>query len=510
MFGANINMNKRLFNKYLIMAIVLLLFLSVLSYIVVSLVVESDIKSDEIIIIEKYGSNNGPPEVWIDDDYYDGGYNDGHSWGYDAFNDIQDGIDNVSDDGTVHVHDGNYNVFTIEERFDIIIESVDDEKPTVAGSQQAWDSTSSSMVNCVVFIEGTNNVYLDGLNIQGSGLIGRSFAVFVNSSTGTIDNCTISPNQKGNMNNLGIRAQLNSTITVENCIVENYGRIGIYIRTGTILYAFNNKLIGQIYTDGDGDFVSYGIEVEDILYTSHATIKFNEIYNHNHLGNPTWSSAAIIIDSWRYYQVTSENCSAVIEYNNIHDNMIGFQIIPNENIIINRNRIYDHSSHGAVSDPYWDGTTYVYYNLNAEENWWGDITGPFHPTDNPDGLGDEITDYVLFEPWIEHNLPRVTINTPENGFLYININDIFKLKLPFFTNLIIGKIDIEANAPDCLFGIDRVEIYIDDELMATDYTEPYSWCWDEKELFLLYIIKVVAYDTDGNSAFDDIGVWKFL
>ncbi|MGC9308542.1 MAG: hypothetical protein ACP5FL_07165, partial [Thermoplasmatota archaeon] len=26
-----------------------------------------------------------PTEVWVDDDYYDGGANDGHTWGYDAF-----------------------------------------------------------------------------------------------------------------------------------------------------------------------------------------------------------------------------------------------------------------------------------------------------------------------------------------------------------------------------------------------------------------------------------------
>ena len=69
---------------------------------------------------------------------------------------------------------------------------------------------------------------------------------------------------------------------------------------------------------------------------------------------------------------------------------------------------------------------------------------------------------------------------------------------------------VEADAPECLFGLDRVEFYVDDELKTTDYNEPYSWNWDEQELFLLYTIKVIAYDTAGNSAIDEIGVWKFL
>jgi len=41
------------------------------------------------------------------------------------------------------------------------------------------------------------------------------------------------------------------------------------------------------------------------------------------------------------------------------------------------------------------------YNwTNAEYNWWGDATGPYHPTTNPGGLGDTVCDYVDFEPWL--------------------------------------------------------------------------------------------------------------
>ncbi len=42
-----------------------------------------------------------------------------------------------------------------------------------------------------------------------------------------------------------------------------------------------------------------------------------------------------------------------------------------------------------------------YVTLDVRNNWWGDSTGPYHPTQNPGGLGDTITnDSVLFIPWL--------------------------------------------------------------------------------------------------------------
>ena len=38
--------------------------------------------------------------------------------------------------------------------------------------------------------------------------------------------------------------------------------------------------------------------------------------------------------------------------------------------------------------------------IDAENNWWGDATGPYHPTANPGGLGDTVSDYVDFDPWL--------------------------------------------------------------------------------------------------------------
>jgi len=38
--------------------------------------------------------------------------------------------------------------------------------------------------------------------------------------------------------------------------------------------------------------------------------------------------------------------------------------------------------------------------INAENIWWGDVTGPYHPIANPGGLGDTVSHYVDFDPWL--------------------------------------------------------------------------------------------------------------
>jgi len=57
--------------------------------------------------------------------------------------------------------------------------------------------------------------------------------------------------------------------------------------------------------------------------------------------------------------------------------------------------------------------------IDAFMNWWGDLTGPHHPNDNPAGKGDNVTDLVLFSPWTDdegmdflHNLSIAPPDTP--------------------------------------------------------------------------------------------------
>jgi uncharacterized repeat protein (TIGR01451 family) len=48
--------------------------------------------------------------------------------------------------------------------------------------------------------------------------------------------------------------------------------------------------------------------------------------------------------------------------------------------------------------------------LDARENYWGDPSGPYHATQNPDGLGGTVGDNVLFYPWLD--APSTGAETP--------------------------------------------------------------------------------------------------
>ena len=48
--------------------------------------------------------------------------------------------------------------------------------------------------------------------------------------------------------------------------------------------------------------------------------------------------------------------------------------------------------------------------VNARNNWWGDTSGPYHETQNPDGKGNQVSDHVDFEPYMK-NPPTVVEDT---------------------------------------------------------------------------------------------------
>jgi len=119
---------------------------------------------------------------------------------------------------------------------------------------------------------------------------------------------------------------------------------------------------------------------------------------------------------------------------------------------------------------------------------------------------DNSSDWCVIDVYlaIEDEPPNVKIIKPENA-LYLSNKKI----LPFFRPLIIGGIDIEVEASDNISGISRIEFYVDGETKEFDYSEPYSWTWDEKAFFK-HTLKVVAFDRSGNIANDEIPVWKFF
>jgi parallel beta-helix repeat protein len=79
---------------------------------------------------------------------------------------------------------------------------------------------------------------------------------------------------------------------------------------------------------------------------------------------------------------------------------------------VHYNKIYNNAYYGAYSINA-EGTPMV---MDATYNWWGDITGPYHETENPDGLGNAVSDYVDFKPWFGDE--EMTTLEPHSTYLF--------------------------------------------------------------------------------------------
>jgi len=73
--------------------------------------------------------------------------------------------------------------------------------------------------------------------------------------------------------------------------------------------------------------------------------------------------------------------------------------------------------------------------MNAQNNFWGDSTGPYHSTLNPGGFGNPVSDNVLFIPWLQTDPTKPPVVRPSVSNLnqfksdgITGINEILKTK----------------------------------------------------------------------------------
>jgi hypothetical protein len=67
-------------------------------------------------------------------------------------------------------------------------------------------------------------------------------------------------------------------------------------------------------------------------------------------------------------------------------------VTPAQPPIFHDNSLHDNALEGVAN---WNAPL-----LDATNNWWGDASGPYHPVQNPGGLGDDVGDNILFDPWL--------------------------------------------------------------------------------------------------------------
>jgi hypothetical protein len=151
---------------------------------------------------------------------------------------------------------------------------------------------------------------------------------------------------------------------------------------------------------------------------------------------------------------------------------------------------------------------YGYFEMNVacgEIYFWINCEG-YNPirTYRKDVYANEIS---WFNMSLKKDPIRVDIFKPLNA-IYIGNHRI----LPSSIGIIVGSIDIKVYAHDYWYQsveIFKMEFYVDNVLKATVNSEPYVWNWNDIT-FGRHAVKIVAYDSIGNSASDEITVRKLF
>jgi parallel beta-helix repeat protein len=340
--------------------------------------------NDDASIIVSAGPS--PSQVYVDDDYT----NSTPGWGYDHFATIQEGIDAVAAGGIVIVFSGTYNE-------NIVINKAltlrGDSYPIIDGG---------AVGDCISV--GADNVIIDGFEIRNgyNGIIGQT-------SNSVFSNNVI----HDNLNILGyagvgilLWGDNDDNIIMGNEIYDN-DRQGIFIGYQDDSKISSGNLIDNniIYNNGlyryenGPDASAYGIQ---LWCADDNTIRNNEVYNHD-----DWFPYPDTYPEFDFAQgiYLCDSNNNTVTNNFLHDNNYGIglwhPVRSLENNYINYNNITGNTGYGIRN--------YDTIPIDARFNWWGDASGPYHETSwmymgspyGPHyGLGDNVTDYVLYYPWL--------------------------------------------------------------------------------------------------------------
>ncbi len=354
---------------------------------------------------------------------------------------IQSAINAASPGGTVNVANGNYNATT----------SNSTEDPSNPGWW--WFVTVDKPL--ILIGESRDGVILDGTGLQDEN---RSTGIWVSSSNVTVKNLTIQ-NFKSTKNptwacyGLYVMEKFRHYVwgevaTLENVTAENLRAVGnvypfYFMKTehAVVKDSISENNLGDgiwvawgsHYATVEGNTVTnsgdHGIWV-GISWTgegpsNHATIINNYVNGAREGGISFVASDGATISGNTITNVAAENeavggwsvgalnlkdgPSNVEAYNNIiynndgswggHSgtgNGVGIDGAPS-NINLHHNNIYGNAGYGVYN--------YSSVAVMAENNWWGDPTGPRNPTTNPSATGDNVSDNVDYTPWLDASYP---------------------------------------------------------------------------------------------------------
>jgi len=341
-------------------------------------------EAEALVIEDVLANNTFDRAVTVD--------HEGASLLHTIWSNIQDGIDNaVAGDDTVHVAAGTYDENIAVNKLLTLLGPNADVNPT----------TAVRGTEAIINGGGTGDavtISADGVTINGFEVTNGTMGIVAGAQSGLkISNNIIHHNvnpgyppdadsQQGCGITIWAAAGPCNNNRIENNVVYSNERQGIFIGTNEAeSNSVNNTVRGnKVYDNGMDGYDSFGIQLN---YASGNTIENNEVYGHTYT-LVSWLASGIYL-----FNANNNN----IVSNSIHDNNNGIcQWIPDDTVQAfedneaHVNNIVDNTESGirnfTADAP-----------INATCNWWGHPSGP---SGSGTGLGDAVSSYVDFEPWL--------------------------------------------------------------------------------------------------------------
>ena len=323
---------------------------------------------------------------------------------------IQDAIDAASDGDTIIVSAGTYyevGQIVIDNNLAIIgadkVTTIikPDHDTTVAGYVQsdAWIYVPPDVTFTL------SDVTLDGTDLTGTPRIIRH--AIQSRGELTVEDCIIKNIKATDVSydGRGILLLAGTSNTIARCEFSDIHRIGIHVRgdvepTNPIAYIEDCTYVGK----GDGDWLDYGIEFGG---GGSGTVDGCDISTCAGVADVDGSTSAGILatDYWGTGTVATVVNSIIT--GNTHGIAVGYADTDATILTAHCNDISGNIEYGILNV----GTEEV----DAENNWWGDVGGPYHLTSNPSGIGDTVSNNVDYDPWagkVTGPTDPVEVNTP--------------------------------------------------------------------------------------------------
>jgi len=120
-----------------------------------------------------------------------------------------------------------------------------------------------------------------------------------------------------------------------------------------------------------------------------------------------------------YAGILLSDSSPIIEKNIISNNGVGVMLFGGKKAVMTYNIIADNRGGASVM-----GTPTSFDQLDARNNWWGDISGPYYERgfyggveqENLDGKGNRVNYGVRFDPWLDKEPTDEDVGCQENCY----------------------------------------------------------------------------------------------